>query len=372
MRNRVWVVIVLCVVALCVGGFFLAFKRESATERTPATGAASYNRFYALQETLRSMRQPVISSVLLTRMLPFLDPGDTVVIGDSVSGISPGDAAKLAEWVRGGGHLVFSPPAAAGREVPLLQQLNLLVDEGKNRSLCVTLSTDTQSPKDSSQVTDLCAESFTLPSPVAAHANVTLGNDQGVVFAQVSEGQGTVSLLGDMDILSGQRLRNHASQQFAWRLLAPNWGQGRIYLFYALVGNSFWLSLFVRGWPALLASLLLVAGWMAMRSERLGPLMPVPATHRRALLEHIQAVGEFLFRRDSGRSLHRLACAAILARLRRRDPASAMLPDADLYDWLAQRSQLDANRIELAFRSPANAAAFRGSITTLARLRSHL
>jgi hypothetical protein len=101
-------------------------------------------------------------------------------------------------------------------------------------------------------------------------------------------------------------------------------------------------------------------------------LMPVPATHRRALLEHIQAVGEFLFRRDSGRSLHGLACAAILARLRRRDPASAMLQDADLYDWLAQRSQLDANRIELAFRSPANVAAFRGSITTLARLRSHL
>jgi hypothetical protein len=371
-KSRAWILIVLCVIALCAAVFSLTFKRESVTERTEVTGAAAYNRFFALQEILRGMGEPATSSVLLGRTLPGLDPGDTVVIGDSVSQIEPDDARALADWVRKGGHLVFSPGLAAGREVPLLQQLDLLVDASKRQEVCVMLSADVVATKGAHPDTRLCAPGFTLPSRLPGHANVTLGNQQGLVFAQISEGQGTVSLLSNMGVLSGQELRNEANQAFARRVLAPNMGQGQIYLFYALVGQSFWLNLFVRGWPALLASLLLLAGWMAMRSERLGPLIPVAATHRRALLEHIQAVGEFLFRRDNGRSLHRLASTEILERLRRRDPASAMLQDTELYEWLAQRSQLELPRIELAFRSPANAAAFRGSILTLARLRSHL
>jgi hypothetical protein len=175
-----------------------------------------------------------------------------------------------------------------------------------------------------------------------------------------------------MNVVMRDNLKRPAEQQFAMRLLAPNFGRGQFYLLYKLIGNLFWVRLFVRGWPALVASLVLILGWMAMRSERLGPLVPAPATHRRALLEHIQAVGEFLFRRDGGRSLHRLACDAILARLHRTDPASVMLKRDELYAWLAQRTRLDASHIENAFQSPANAAAFRGSITTLARLRSHL
>jgi hypothetical protein len=147
-------------------------------------------------------------------------------------------------------------------------------------------------------------------------------------------------------------------------------GRGEIYLVYALDGISFLRMLLRDGWPALLALTLLLAGWMAMRSARLGPLMPAPAMHRRALLEHVQAAGEFLYRRDGGRSLHQLACHTVLARLRRRDPACAMLNGDALYTRLAERSEIDAAQIAQAFQSPANAQAFRACITTLARLRS--
>jgi hypothetical protein len=98
--------------------------------------------------------------------------------------------------------------------------------------------------------------------------------------------------------------------------------------------------------------------------------MPAPAPHRRALLEHVQAAGEFLYRRDGGRSLHQLACHAVLARLRRRDPACARLNGEALYARLAERGGLDAAQVAQAFQSPANAQAFRASLSTLARLRS--
>jgi hypothetical protein len=182
--------------------------------------------------------------------------------------------------------------------------------------------------------------------------------------------RGSVSLLANLNLLSRNGLKQTAAQQFGWRLLSPNIGHGRVYLVYALDGISFLKRLLRDGWPALFALTLLLAGWAAMRSARLGPLMPAPALHRRALLEHVQAAGEFLYRRDGGRSLHGLASHTVLARLRRRDPACAMLNGDALYARLAERGDLDAMQIAQAFQSPANAQAFRACIITLARLRS--
>lgn len=369
MKSRsIFALLAIVVVAACVALFFQTFKREWTTETTPATGEARYNRFFALQNVLKNMGQPASSSVLLYKILPDLESGDTVVIGDDIGRIKPDDAVNLAEWVREGGHLVFSPTAYAKQDVPLLDELGLLTNQ-ESKPTCVALAGNGDK-----EAMHLCGSGFHLTKQAFAHAQVMLGDnaDKGLVFARVAEGDGTVSMLSNMSVLAGNSLKKTAQQQFAWRLLAPNFGRGHCYLLYELVGSSFWVNLFVRGWPALIASLLLVGGWMLLRSERLGPQVPAPAAHRRALLEHVQAVGEFLFRRDGGRSLHQLACEALLARLYRRDPVSATLKRDELYAWLAQRSRLDASHIENAFRSPANAAAFRGSMTILARLRSHL
>jgi len=369
MKSRgIFALLAIVVVAACVALFFQTFKREWTTETTPATGEARYNRFFALQNVLKNMGQPASSNVLLYKILPELESGDTVVIGDDIGRIKPDDAVNLAEWVREGGHLVFSPTAYAKQDVPLLDELGLLTNQ-ESKPTCVALA-----GSGGKEAMHLCGSGFHLTKQALAHAQVMLGDnaDKGLVFARVTEGDGTVSMLSNMSVLAGNSLKKTAQQQFAWRLLAPNFGRGHCYLLYELVGSSFWVNLFVRGWPALIASLLLVGGWMLLRGERLGPQVPAPAAHRRALLEHVQAVGEFLFRRDGGRSLHQLACEALLARLYRRDPVSATLKRDELYAWLAQRSRLDASHIENAFRSPANAAAFRGSMTTLARLRSHL
>lgn len=373
MKNRLIVALaVIGAIALCVAGFFYTFKRDWITETTPSRGEASYNRFFALEGILKNMGQPASSSVFLERILPVLKPGDTLVISDDVSRINPVQAEALGEWVRGGGHLVFSPPYFKG--APLADNFNLLKDVREFKSLCVNLMADAKSTASAPASGKLCSMGFYLQAQAMARATVVIGDPSGngLVFARVPVGKGMVSMLRDLDVISRDRLKHAPEQEFAARLLAPNFGRGHFYLLYELIGNSFWVNLFVRGWPALLASLLLVLGWMAARSQRLGPLMPVPAAHRRALLEHIQAVGEFLFRRDGGRSLHGLACDAVRARLHRSDPASAMLNDTELYAWLAQRSQLDVAHIEHAFRSPANATAFRGSMTTLAQLRSHL
>ncbi|TPG48906.1 hypothetical protein EAH75_10520 [Rhodanobacter glycinis] len=364
------ILLVLAVLLLLVGGFFALFEHKDVSEPAAATGEARFNRFFALEQTLDRLNLPATSLTTLDPQRVPLHPGDTLVLGDDVARVDVDDATRIAAWVRGGGHLLLSPglPDLAVH-TPLFEALGLL-DPRPAKYACSAIHMDEiTNDKDT---TRLCGTRFRLKSAASAAVDAAIGDAQGgYLFARTRVARGSVSLLVNLDTLSRNALKHPAAQQFGWRLLAPNMGNGRVYLVYALDGISFLKMLLRDGWPALLALTLLLAGWMASSSARLGPLMPAPVLHRRALLEHVQAAGEFLYRRDGGRSLHNLACHTVLARLRRRDPACAMFNGDALYARLAERSDLDALQIAQAFQSPANAPAFRASIITLARLRSH-
>ena len=353
---------------LLVGGFFATFERKDVTEPVAAHGEARYNRFFALERTLSRLDLPARSLATLDPQQMPLKPGDTLLLGDDAARVDADDAARIAAWVHGGGHLLLSPgTTAAAVRTPLFEALGLL-DPGPADYVCSALHITAAA--DDKDGVSLCGQRFRL-TPAGAAVDAAIGDAQdGYLFARSRLGKGTVSVLASFSALSRNQLKQAAAQQFAWRLLAPNRGHGVIYLVYALDGPSFLKFLSIEGWPALLALAMLLAAWMAMRSARLGPQMPAQALYRRALLEHVQAAGEFLYRRDGGRSLHQLACQTVVARLRRHDPACAMLNGDALYARLAERCALDAAQIAQAFQSPANAPAFRASIITLARLRS--
>lgn len=360
-------VLVLAVVLLLVGGFFATFEHKDIIEATPAHGEARYNRFFALDLALNRLGLRTRSLATLDRAKLPLKSGDTLLLGATPARVEAADAARIAAWVRGGGHLLLSPESASAARTPLFNALGLL-DPRPAPYACSALHVGNASRADDVQ---LCGARFRLKPAAAAGADAVIGDAQdGYLFARTRLGRGSVSLLASFTPIARNGLKHASAQHFAWRLLAPNRGKGTIYLVYALDGPSFLIFVAVKGWPALLALALLLAAWMAMHSARLGPLMPAPSPHRRALLEHVQAAGEFLYRRDAGRTLHNLASHTVLARLRRRDPACAMLNGEALYARLAERSALDVAQIAQAFQSPANAQAFRASIITLARLRS--
>ncbi|MBN8948170.1 MAG: hypothetical protein J0I74_13780 [Rhodanobacter sp.] len=359
--------LVAAALALLVAGFFATFERKDVTETIPPHGAARSNRFLALELMLHELQLPVQSLTTLSAARLPLRHGDTVLLGENAGRVDAADAARLVAWVRGGGHLLLSPGAASVAHTPLFDALGVL-DPRSASFECVALHSATARKRDDAA---LCGSRFRLRPGVIGKLDAAIGTPHdGYLYARMPLGQGTVSVLANFAPLAHTALKQAAAQEFAWNLLQPNRGRGTIYLVYALDGPPFLQFLAIRGWPALLALALLLAAWMAMRSARLGPLLPAPPAHRRALLEHVQAAGEFIYRRDSGRSLHALACQAVLARLRRRDPACAMLHGEALYARLAERSALDAARVAQAFQSPANAQAFRVSILTLARLRN--
>ena len=258
MKSRgIFALLIIIVIAACVAMFFQTFKREWTTETTPATGEARYNRFFALQNVLKSMGQPTSSSVLLYKILPELDAGDTVVIGDDIGRIKPDDAVNLAEWVREGGHLVFSPTAYAKHDVPLLDELGLLSTQ-ESKPTCVALAGNAD--KDPMRI---CGSGFHLTRQALAHAQVLLGDnaDKGLVFARVAEGDGTVSMLSNLGVLADNSLKKPAQQAFAWRLLAPNFGRGR-------AGRQFVLDQPVRARLACVACVVVARRWLDAYAQR--------------------------------------------------------------------------------------------------------
>jgi len=366
-RTLLTVAVVVAALALLVAGFFAAFERKDVSEAIPPHGAARSNRFLALELMLHELQWPAQSLTTLSAARLPLRRGDTVLLGENAGRVDAAAAARLAAWVRGGGHLLVSPGSASVARTPLFDALGVLDPRSASFGCAALHGAAADKRGDAS----LCGSRFRLQPGAVARLDAAIGTPHdGYLYARVPLGQGRVSVLASFAPLAHSALKQAAAQEFAWRLLQPNRGRGTVYLVYALDGPPFLKFLAIRGWPALLGLALLLAAWTAMRSARLGPLLPAPPAHRRALLEHVQAAGEFFYRRDGGRSLHALASRAVLARLRRRDPACAMLHGEALYARLAERGTLDAARIAQAFQSPANAQAFRTSILTLARLRS--
>lgn len=367
-RDAVYrILLTLGLVALLAGGFLALFERKDVTVQTLASGAARSHRFHALSLILQRLGVPVASVTSLDPERLPLHAGDTLLLGADPGRVDVKQAGRIVAWVRHGGHLLLSPGNdGSAVHTPLMDALGLL-DPKPAAKACSALHAAGGKGDD----VELCGQRFRLTRAAATNEDAAIGTPtDGYLFVRTRLGAGRVSLLADLAPLSRHHLEQPAAQHFAWRLLAPNLHRGKVYLVHALDGPPFLTLLSIKGWPALLSLGVLLLAWMAMRSARLGPLMPLPALHRRALLEHVQAAGEFLYRHDGGRRLHSLACDTVLARCRRRDPASAMLHGEPLYERLAQRSGLDAAQIAQAFRPPANALAFRACIITLARLRS--
>lgn len=121
-----------------------------------------------------------------------------------------------------------------------------------------------------------------------------------------------------------------------------------------------------------LAALLLLWAWSA--SRRFGPLLPALATERRALIEHIDASGRWLWRLPQGRAL---LLGAVRQRteklLLRRLPELHALDGNERARRLARLLKLpEAHVADAMLGAPAKRAAeFTRQISTLQQLRAH-
>jgi hypothetical protein len=166
-------------------------------------------------------------------------------------------------------------------------------------------------------------------------------------------GRGRVTVLSEFGIFSNDRLAEHDHVDLWWGLLDPLQRPGRIWLQYLPRVPSLAQLLWERAGGPMLAGLvtLLLAAWTW--SGRLGPLLQERDEERRRLLEHIEAGGRFLWRRQAGGVLVEAVRHHMLQRLQRRHPQTRQLSDAARIDHLAGLMDRPPEEMAAVLQQPA-------------------
>jgi hypothetical protein len=124
----------------------------------------------------------------------------------------------------------------------------------------------------------------------------------------------------------------------------------------------------------MLALAALLVAWLWGASRRFGPMLPAPVLARRALIEHIDASGRWLWKLEAGRErLLEAVRQRTLAVLQRRQPALMRLERDERHARLAEQCKLSITRVRSALEGGAasDPIEFARQISTLQQLRAH-
>jgi hypothetical protein len=372
-------------IAVATWAFPKLFKPVTEQVPLPPTGEAAYNPLYALKLALRAQGREAQGWPSLTAAEHALGVDDTLLLYDRPEAMSEAQAQRILDWVRGGGHLVMPGPPGRADAGPLASAIGLRALEAKadksgtkahdeiedllfSRN-CVQLRAAV--PASRGEETWLCDPPFAPVLP-----GFRLGGGDAVAgwrFARRELGRGLVTV-AELDYLDNRRLRRPEARAMAFQLLAPGLGKGRVHLVYSADVPSLLRLLLMDAWMVLLPLLCALAAWLAWRGQRFGPVQAAPEPRRRALLEHVQAAGEFAWGRNRGAALHAAVLRLFRQRLQRRAPELYALDGDAQEQALASALSLPRSRVRQALRPQGlhHPATFTQSIATLLSMRSRL
>ncbi|HQW81779.1 MAG: DUF4350 domain-containing protein [Rhodanobacteraceae bacterium] len=368
-RNLLIAALGLVLVAGVAYWFIANFHQVPFELRTPPSAAARRNRLLALEETLRTQGHTVFNRLRFSDD-DFADPGNSAIVLDlDPRHLRASEVDHLLDFVARGALLLLRMPASAeGRAGPLLDKLG--VEALASNPSCFDLTLANEQSYTLCGGTRLGGDIETRYTQLASYDDKTYGYWYG--HTQYSDGR--IFLVSELDMLHNKALDDADAVELSEALLAPLLARHRIHLFRGVDIEPF-LVLIVRvGWPFLLPALAALLLWLWMRSQRFGPVLPDAAAPRRALLEHVRASGEFLFRRGQPVAMHRALLARVLKRISDREPAIAALPEDARVVALCERVRMPEAALRIALNPVGlgHADTFFSAISTLLQLERRL
>jgi len=382
---------------------------QEITTRSGFTGEARHNKYYAGMLLLNRSGYPTkrLDDAIA---LDGLAPHSTLLLDSPALFNNRKQAAKLLSWVRRGGHLVLPLRRRSDPDL-LLQVLGIqtvgwnvtsaswqivdVEDEPTNVDLRDAVVFDVDSPMEwaaalhgyferTQQIVaddagdDPGNKPADQPPPRAFHSDKsarTPASEQEahIVYARWKLGAGIVTA-GTFTPFSNVAIEDAEHASLFMRLMTLPTDKRPVYI--ALTaeypGLGTWLVQHAPQALFALAVLLLALLWRAM--PRFGPQLPGIAPKRPGLLEHLNAVGDFLLREKQYEALIaplREDVVIMLMHLRSRYPEIGSLPDA-LPKLGTHIAALDLDEVTLALQAhPSDAHDFQRRSRTLALLRKH-
>lgn len=349
--------------------FFANFHQVPFEFRAPPGPEARHNRLLALERTLRT-RGHVVFNWRRFNTTDFSDAAASAVLLDlDPRSLRDEEVDALLDFVaRGALLLMRMPESAEGRAGTLLDQLDIEPLEPNDHCFEVALGAGRKQ--------EMCGGTRIGGDVEVRYTRLASYHDKdyGYWFGEVAHEQGRVFVVSDLDMLHNSALDDAEALELGGALLAPLLDRKRIHLFRGGDAEPFHVLLLRRGWPALLPALVALLLWLWQRSERFGPILPERATPRRALLEHVRASGEFLFRRGQPLAMHRALLARVQRRIEQREPEIAALGGQERDAALAARTGLAAAAIGQALNPVGlgHAETFHTTLSTLLQLERRL
>jgi hypothetical protein len=347
-RQSFWIGVALAALAVLLYVWWIATHEKQWYDRTvPVQGEANYNRYYVLQQALRAQGLHVQSLPHLPAGIEHWSEHDTLLLGSDPRTLSPRQLDDLLDWVERGGRLIVAPSLdTASYGNGMMPRIGVAQRQGVH---CMKW----QNANAGSD--ERCFEAFAFANAAErANFEVAIGDaDQGWIAARRSWGSGQIEVLGGFEPLDNAAVAEPHNADWAWQMLAPMLQTGGAFrIVYQTELPPLYVYLVRYGWYALLPLLIALLAWLWTRSQRFGPTMPLPAPDRRALGEHIQASGEYLYRRGLVQALYAPLRRRFDDVLRRRDPELAALPTNEIASALARHHRLPLEAVQQALRAP--------------------
>jgi len=350
-----------------------SLERVERTVRTPPQGEARTNPLLAAERFLARMNVPCTS----TATLDALPPTDhTIELTTENRVLTRARAERLLEWVEAGGRLIVGPhlddgePTAETWNDALLDSIDVFVEQE-----------EADPPREQREIVEVSAPDETETSEVMFFSGFALAIYEGdpedygsYALVWVDLGLGRITVLNDLRFIRNDEIGDLDHAEFLWRLVREGSPPAEVLLVHGWERRSVWSLLLSRAWPAAIASLLLLGTWLWRRGARLGPVMQEAPAGNRSLIEHVDAIGYFLWRRGRSDVLVGAAREALQRRLRARRPFLASMSRERQVAMLADASGLDRSQIDAALFAaiPDRRERFTRTLRTLERLRREL
>lgn len=379
MRSRRALWLLLAVIALAaVGLVALQLEKEEITLPVPASGPAATNAWYGVERLLGARGVPTTSVPLLREL-----PETNAAILLFSRGQTDGQIARLRAWVEQGGHLlVVADPrdlerqAEADTEVVLLDRL--LMELGvmwlSGGDPPVFGATSFAPPQGGPSLTIEALPSWVRAAPFSSPQlwPEPTGSAEAPAAApmlRLAVGAGWVTVLPSAEFLDNDHLGERDHALLLWSLLQRDGPPAAALLVYRDQPPSLWALIFQHADAVLWSGATLLALWLWGASLRFGPPLPEPAPARRSLVEHVLAVGEYLWRQQHHAVLLRSARRRVLRRVLGLDAAGP--PGLAVIESVAAETGVEPELVREALHGggPHDPELFLRAVRALERLR---
>jgi len=358
-------------ILLLIVGLASSMEKVERTIRIPPGPEARRNPLLASERFLNEMGLVARSAAQL-EVLPSTD--QLLIIGMENRLLTQRQAQELVDWVTDGGYLIVGPHLDEGWTTDatwndrLLDLLDIhvveLIDEGgRDRS---TMEISVLDDGETSEVEFYSAFGVAYLDEEE--------EDTAYAFAWGYLGDGRYLVLNDLEFLQSDQIGKFDHAAFLWDLVQFGGPVREVQLIHGMEHASIWSLIGRYAWPLILGASLLVGAMAWRRAARFGPKIPVPEDGSRSLIDHVDGLGWFLWRRRRADALVDSARDALHRCMVARRPDFARGDQETQLRILSARSAIDPAAVYAAMFGERSQRRdeYTQTIRTLERLRREL